>query len=103
MRFVAALLAVLFTVILMVVRVVAAPNSLPRMIDSTDRDVDVELILAVDVSRSIDQHELRLQREGCAEAIVSEEFFSTLKVGRHRAVAIAYFEWSSEDDQKLIV
>ena len=36
--------------------------------------VDVELILAVDVSYSMDMDELALQREGYAEAIVSKEF-----------------------------
>jgi hypothetical protein len=103
MRSIAALFALLFTAIFIFGRVVAAPNSLPRAAGSADRVVDVELILAVDVSHSIDPHELRLQREGYANAIVSEEFLSALREGHHRAISIAYFEWSSQNDQKLIV
>ncbi len=41
--------------------------------------VDVELILAVDVSYSMDMDELAIQREGYAQAIVSKEFLQALK------------------------
>ncbi len=51
----------------------------------TDKDaaptVDVELILAVDVSYSMDLDELAIQREGYAQAIVSKEFLQALKTG----------------------
>jgi hypothetical protein len=38
------------------------------------------------------------QQEGYADAVVSEEFLTALKAGRHGSVAIAYFEWSSATD-----
>ena len=41
--------------------------------------VDVELILAVDVSYSMDMDELAIQREGYAQAIISKEFLQALK------------------------
>jgi uncharacterized protein DUF1194 len=66
-------------------------------------DVDVELVLAVDVSYSMDPEELALQREGYVEALTSPEFLNALKQGIHGRVAIAYFEWASAIDQKLVL
>lgn len=65
--------------------------------------VDVELVLAVDVSYSMDLDELALQREGYAQAIVSREFMNALKQGMHGKVAVTYFEWAGANDQKVIV
>ena len=49
--------------------------------------VDVELVLAVDVSYSMDMDELALQREGYAQAIVSKEFLQALKNGPNGKIA----------------
>ncbi len=65
--------------------------------------VDVELIIAVDVSYSMDMDELAVQREGYAQAIVSKEFLQALKTGPHGKVAITYFEWAASNDQKIII
>ncbi len=65
--------------------------------------VDVELVLAVDVSYSMDMEELALQREGYAEAIVSREFLQALKTGPNGKVAVTYFEWAASSDQKIVV
>lgn len=65
--------------------------------------VDVELVLAVDVSYSMDLDELALQREGYAQAVTSREFMNALKQGMHGKVAITYFEWAGANDQKVIV
>ena len=46
--------------------------------------VDVELVLAVDVSYSMDMDELAVQREGYAQAIVSKEFLQALKTPSER-------------------
>lgn len=82
----------------------AAFNSSPQRTESAaDATVDVELILAVDVSYSMDLDELAVQREGYAEAIVSSEFLRALKNGPHGKVAITYFEWSAFTDQKIII
>ncbi len=47
--------------------------------------VDVELVLAVDVSYSMDMDELAIQREGYAQAIVSTDFFQALRSGSGQA------------------
>ena len=65
--------------------------------------VDVELILAVDVSYSMDMEELALQREGYAGAITSREFLQALKTGPTGKVAVTYFEWAAAGDQKIVV
>lgn len=67
------------------------------------KDVDVELALAVDVSYSMDLDELALQREGYADALVSDEFLRTLKAGARGRIAVIYFEWAAAYDQKIVV
>jgi hypothetical protein len=65
--------------------------------------VDLELILAVDVSYSMDMDELAIQREGYAQAIVSKEFLQALKSLTNGKIAITYFEWAASSDQKIII
>lgn len=65
--------------------------------------VDVELVLAVDVSYSMDLDELALQREGYAQAIISKEFLQALKSGPHGRISVTYFEWAASTDQKIII
>ena len=65
--------------------------------------VDIELIIAVDVSYSMDMDELAIQREGYAQAIVSKEFLQALKAGPNGKISITYFEWAASNDQKVII
>src|SRR5258708_30662377 len=65
--------------------------------------VDVELVIAVDVSYSMDPEEQELQREGYITGFTSREFMSALRSGMHGKVARTYFEWSGPYDQKLIL
>jgi hypothetical protein len=84
---------------------IAAPNLKPQLAQSKDNasTVDVELILAVDVSYSMDMDELAIQREGYAQAIVSKEFLQALKSLPNGRIAITYFEWAASSDQKIII
>ena len=65
--------------------------------------VDIELVLAVDVSYSMDMDELAIQREGYAQAIVSKEFLQALKSLPNGKIAVTYFEWAASSDQKIII
>jgi hypothetical protein len=65
--------------------------------------VDIELILAVDVSYSMDMDELAVQREGYAQAIVSKEFLQALKSLPNGKISVTYFEWAASSDQKIII
>lgn len=67
------------------------------------QQVDVQLVLAVDVSYSMDIDELATQREGYAEAIASREFLQALRQGPIGKVAVTYFEWAGAQDQKIII
>lgn len=75
----------------------------PLLAQQTATNVDVLLVLAVDVSFSIDLDELKLQREGYAAALTSPEFLTALKEGANGRIAIAYFEWAASDDQRIVV
>ena len=75
-----------------------------QLADTKDQvSVDVELIIGVDVSYSMDIDELEVQREGYAQAIVSEEFLQALKTGPNKKLAVTYFDWSSLNDQKIVI
>src|ERR1043165_9029499 len=83
---------------------IAAPNPAARLADKeTVASVDVELVLAVDVSYSMDMDELAIQREGYAQAIVSKEFLQALKTGPNGKISVTYFEWAASSDQKIII
>jgi hypothetical protein len=70
---------------------------------AAEATVDVELVLAVDVSYSMDMDELAVQREGYAQAIVSKEFLQALKALPNGKVSVTYFEWAASSDQKIII
>jgi Protein of unknown function (DUF1194) len=78
-------------------------RALHRQMAERDASVDVELVLAVDVSYSMDMDELAIQREGYAQAIVSKEFLQALKSGPNGKIAVTYFEWAASSDQKIII
>jgi hypothetical protein len=82
---------------------IAAPNPALQRVNAQEATVDIELILAVDVSYSMDMDELAIQREGYAQALVSKEFLQALKAGPHGKIAITYFEWAASSDQKVII
>jgi hypothetical protein len=70
------------------------PNAVP---------VDVELVLAVDISYSMDPDEQALQREGYRLALTSREFLQALREGGHGKIAITYIEWAGGYDQQVVV
>jgi Protein of unknown function (DUF1194) len=84
---------------------IAAPSAKSQFAQTRDGtpSVDVELILATDVSYSMDMDELAIQREGYAQAIVSKEFLQALKALPNGKIAITYFEWAASSDQKIII
>ena len=83
---------------------IAAPNAANHLADKDAAStVDLELVLAVDVSYSMDMDELAIQREGYAQAIISKEFLQALKTGPTGKIAVTYFEWAASSDQKIII
>jgi hypothetical protein len=68
-----------------------------------ETNVDVELVIAVDVSYSMDPDEQALQREGYITGLTSPEFLNALRQGMHGKIAITYFEWAGSADQQIAV
>src|SRR6476469_10872528 len=85
----------------------AAATAAPRFADTPGKaagtEVDVELVMAVDISYSMDMDELALQREGYAQAIASQEFLDALKQGMHGKIAVTLVEWAGASDQRVVV
>ncbi|MFQ5970965.1 MAG: DUF1194 domain-containing protein [Alphaproteobacteria bacterium] len=65
--------------------------------------VDVELVLAVDVSRSMDVDEQRLQREGYIAAFRHREVLDAIVSGIYGRIAVTYVEWAGAELQKVVV
>lgn len=65
--------------------------------------VDVELILAVDVSLSMSPMELNIQREGYAAALTDDRVLQAIADGVHGRIAIAYFEWAGVSLHHVVV
>ena len=82
----------------------AAPT-VPKFADTRASaiPVDVELVIAVDVSYSMDPDEQALQREGYVLALTSKEFLQALRQGAHGKIAVTYFEWAGQSDQKILM
>ena len=65
--------------------------------------VDLELVLAVDASRSIDGYEYRLQREGYARALRDPAVIRAITSGEYRRIALVYVEWAASGQQAVLV
>lgn len=65
--------------------------------------VDVLLVLAVDVSRSIDPDEARLQREGYRSAVSDPRVVEAIRGGMTGAIALAYVEWAGFEYQRVVL
>jgi len=56
--------------------------------------VDLELVLAIDVSRSVDEEEAKMQREGYVAAFLSPQIHRAVASGQFGKIAVAYIEWA---------
>jgi hypothetical protein len=78
-----------------------APDGAPAA--GNDLPVDVELVLAVDVSRSMDEAELRLQRDGYVAALRHPEVAAAIEAGFYGRIALTYVEWGGESEQRIVI
>jgi hypothetical protein len=68
-----------------------------------DLEVDLELVLAVDVSRSMDLKEQELQRNGYAQAISHPDVIAAIDGGQLQRIAVTYVEWAGPGRERVIV
>jgi Protein of unknown function (DUF1194) len=65
--------------------------------------VDLELVLAVDVSGSVDAREARQQRGGYLAALADPAVLQAIRAGFHQRIAVLYLEWGSAGDQRVLI
>ena len=65
--------------------------------------VDLEVILAADVSRSIDDAEFDLQRKGYAAAVSDPRVLTAIRGRPGAAIGVCFIEWSGDEDQQVVV
>jgi hypothetical protein len=70
---------------------------------AADTAVDLELVLAVDVSRSMDPDEQQVQRDGYVAAITNPDLVNAIVSGPHHRIALSYIEWSGPETQHVLV
>src|SRR6266853_838078 len=75
------------------------------LLDGTARaqPVDLALVMAVDVSESVDAGEYLLQHDGIARAFEDGQLVSAIAAGRRGAIEVAVLEWSDRDKQVVTV
>lgn len=83
-------------------------GSLAALADATSAHadapaVDLALVLAVDVSRSIDEEEAELQRRGYIEAMTDDRVITAILSGETRRIAVCYVEWAGTHYQMPVI
>jgi hypothetical protein len=70
---------------------------------SAAEQVDLLLVLAADVSRSIDSEKFQLQRDGYAAAITDPRVLEAIKSGRTGRIGVSFVEWSGLSSQRVVI
>jgi hypothetical protein len=63
-------------------------------------DVDLRLVLAVDVSRSVDAEEYELQKDGYARALTDQRIIEAITSGPMQRIGLCYVEWAGPQMQR---
>ena len=71
--------------------------------EQQNNTVDLELILAVDVSRSMNTRRLKLQRQGYVAAFRDRRVADAIQSGPQGRIAVTYVEWSGADHQHVVL
>jgi len=68
-----------------------------------DDEVDLLLVLAADVSRSVDEKKFKLQRDGYVAAIADPRVVRAMTAGPKGRIALCFVEWASNNEQIIVV
>jgi hypothetical protein len=71
--------------------------------EAAAQSVDLELVLLADASRSIDDGEILLQRQGYAAAITHPQVLGAIEQGFDQRIAVTYVEWGDARSQDVVV
>jgi hypothetical protein len=91
-----------FAAILGAVLILAAASPVARPAQADDA-VDLLLVLAADISRSVDERKFRLQREGYAAAMIETRVIRAMTGGPTGRIALCFVEWAGENDQTIVI
>ena len=83
--------------------VAAGVGPLARPALADDEQVDLLLVLAADVSRSVDEKKFKLQRDGYAAAIVDPRVVRAMTAGPTGRIALCFLEWASDGEQIVVI
>ncbi|HEV2549527.1 MAG TPA: DUF1194 domain-containing protein [Stellaceae bacterium] len=64
--------------------------------------VDLAIVLAADVSRSVDDDEFKLQRQGYAGAVTDPSVLRAIAAGPRGGIALCFIEWSGPEEQQVV-
>jgi Protein of unknown function (DUF1194) len=64
--------------------------------------VDLAIVLPADVSRSVDDDEFKLQRQGYAAAVTDPSVLRAIAAGQHGGIALCFIEWSGPEEQQVV-
>ena len=81
----------------------ALSTAAPHSAQGADTEVDLELILAVDISRSMDPDEQQLQRDGYVAALNHPDIIAAIDSGARHKIALSYVEWAGPELQNTVV
>jgi hypothetical protein len=76
-------------------------SAAPAQVDGPEA-VDLELILAIDVSGSVDEEEAALQRQGYLRALVHPQVIEAISGGAKRKIGLTYVEWAGYHYQRIV-
>src|SRR5580704_10632125 len=82
--------------------ILAAAAAFPAVAPAAEQ-VDLLLVLAADVSRSVDSGKFQLQREGYAAAISDPRVLEAIASGRNGRIAVSFIEWSGSGSQRVLI
>jgi hypothetical protein len=80
-----------------------AALAMPSLPARAVEQVDLLLVLASDVSRSVDTAKFQLQREGYAAAMSDRRVVEAIRSGPNGRIAICFVEWSGATSQKVVI
>jgi hypothetical protein len=90
---------ILLTAVVLIALCVAAPDGAR----AENGEVDLLLVLAADVSRSVDHRKFQLQRDGHATAITDTSVIGAMTSGPNGRIALTFIEWSGAYEQRVVV
>lgn len=101
-RLISAFAATLIAAFLLTIQPVLSQSFNNALAYDPDAEVDVELVLAVDISQSMDTEEQQVQRSGYVSALTSDEVMQAIRFGPIGRIAISYMEWGGDGEHFVI-